>query len=312
MKITKSHRLDKIRLIFFSTGETDFRQFDFHLQKVLLYLLGIGIVFTGIFFGTVTIINTMYQTNTSKSVLEANDFLKRKILALQQDIHLMNNKLHGLEEDTQGLETLVGLSVSSKPKDSNSQNLFSEDDMLMASLPVDYEYQTDKMSQYLTNLEGRVDRAIQVQDEIEHQFLQTRKEIKHIPSIRPIQGARITDKFGNRKDPFVERIRHHNGIDLAAKFGTKVYASASGVVEFVRTKYRLNKGYGRVIIINHGYGYKTLYGHLSKIFVRPGRKVNRWDVIGLSGDSGRSTGPHLHYEVWHNRRPLDPEEYLLN
>ena len=124
--------------------------------------------------------------------------------------------------------------------------------------------------------------------------------------------GRVTDKFGKRKDPFIEKVKHHNGIDLSARYGTKVYAAAAGVVEFTRQRYRLNKGYGRVIIINHSYGYKTLYGHLKTILVKPGQKVERWQVIGLSGDTGRATGPHLHYEVWHHGRPQNPEDFILN
>jgi len=184
--------------------------------------------------------------------------------------------------------------------------------VVMASMPVDYEYHTGKMSSYLDALESRLQKATFVQDQIEDKFLQTQKKIKHIPSIKPVTGARITDKFGIRKDPFVERVKHHNGIDLSARYGTKVYAAASGKVEFTRKRYRLNKGYGKVVIINHGYGYKTLYGHLSKINVKVGQRVDRWELIGQSGDTGRATGPHLHYEVWLSGRPQNPEDYILD
>lgn len=312
MRITRPNRLDIIRLIFFSTGESEFRQFEFNLRKVLIMLLVGAVACTGIFWGSVAICNKLFQDNTNISLANTNEYLKKKIKQLQSNIERINGKLIVLEEDTEDLEVLVGLNISEEGLDPEVRNLLTENDLVMASLPVDYEYRAEKMTEYLDVLEKRLQLAVNIQDKIEDKFLQTQKEIKHIPSIRPIQGAKVTDRFGKRKDPFVERVKHHNGIDLSARYGTKVFAAASGTVEFTRVRYRLNKGYGRVVIINHGYGYKTLYGHLSKINVKPGQKVDRWHTIGLSGDTGRATGPHLHYEVWHTGRAQNPEDFILN
>ncbi len=311
MKIKAPSRLDKIRLIFFSTGETDFRQFEFSLQRLLFYILVTAFVVAGIFLGSVSLSNKLYQSSTNSSLVGTNQYLKKKIKSLHGTIENLNSKLNMLEEDTEDLEVLVGLSSTDVDTPRAAKHLLSKRDVMMASMPVDYEYQSDKMAEYLRTLESRVNRATQIQSVIEDKFLQTQKQIKHIPSIKPVLGARITDKFGIRKDPFVERVKHHNGIDLSARYGTKVYAAAAGTVEFTRQRYRLNKGYGRVIIINHGYGYKTLYGHLSKISVKQGQRVERWELIGESGDTGRATGPHLHYEVWLNGHPQNPEDFIL-
>lgn len=312
MNLKAPSRLDKIRLIFFSTGETEFRQFEFSLQRVVLYLFVAVFLVAGVFLTSVSISNKLYQKNTEGSLTKTNGYLKRKIKSLQGNIENLNHKLVVLEEDTEDLEVLAGLASTSvdTARHPNS-NLLSNKNVVMASMPVDYEYNADTMSEYLTELEARVHRASAVQTVIEDQFLQSQKKIKYIPSIKPVLGARITDKFGIRKDPFVERVKHHNGIDLSARYGTKIYAAADGVVEFTRQRYRLNKGYGRVVIINHGFGYKTLYGHLSKINVRVGQHIKRWEAIGLSGDTGRATGPHLHYEVWRSGHPQNPEEYIL-
>ncbi|MFQ5750819.1 MAG: M23 family metallopeptidase [bacterium] len=261
---------------------------------------------------SVTISNSLHKRNSDGNLEESNTFMQKQVGQLQDNIDSLNYKLQALEENTEDLEVLVGLTSTTMDSDLVLKSLQNEDNMVLSSLPVDYDYETDKMRAYLTSLESRIKKAEDIQGVIEDKFLQTQTEIEHIPSIRPVQGARITDKFGIRKDPFVERVKHHNGIDLTARYGTKVYAAASGVVEFTRMRYRLNKGYGRVIIINHGYGYKTLYGHLSKIFVKRGQKVKRWDNIGLSGNTGRATGPHLHYEVWRNGRPQNPEQFILN
>jgi murein DD-endopeptidase MepM/ murein hydrolase activator NlpD len=113
-------------------------------------------------------------------------------------------------------------------------------------------------------------------------------------------------------DPLIGKIRHHDGVDLAAPQGTQVFAAADGVVESVAARSSLSPGYGREVIIDHGFGFKTRYSHLSQVLVRPGQKVSRWDVIGLVGQTGRATGPHLHYEVLVNGLPVNPLDYILD
>ncbi|NIR68455.1 peptidoglycan DD-metalloendopeptidase family protein [candidate division KSB1 bacterium] len=260
--------------------------------------------------GSVTICDSLYQSKTAAPVDSKK--LSNEVHHLETNIEKLNDKLVQLEEETEDLEVLVGLSSTDSSEIATDQAFNDEQDIVMASLPIDYDYQTEAMAEYLNSLEARINQALSTQGVIEDKFLQTERAIKRIPSIRPVQGGRITDKFGHRKDPFVERVKHHNGIDLSARYGTKVFAAASGVVEFTRIRYRLNRGYGRVVVINHKNGYKTLYGHLSKVLVKRGQKVERWDLIGLSGNTGRATGPHLHYEVWQNGHPENPENYILN
>lgn len=132
------------------------------------------------------------------------------------------------------------------------------------------------------------------------------------PSIQPISISDLTrfgSAFGIRMHPILQKIRPHNGIDLTAPLNTNIYATADGVV--IEANYT-SGGYGRKIIIDHGFGYKTLYGHCHKILVEKGQKVKRGEVIGLVGNTGLSTRPHLHYEVWVNDRPVNPINYYAN
>lgn len=132
--------------------------------------------------------------------------------------------------------------------------------------------------------------------------------IERMPSIWPLarRAGRISSTFGYRRDPFSYRVRLHNAVDISAPQGTQVRATAKGVVaEALRDPYL-----GYMVRIRHGNGYETLYAHLSKMLVKPGDAVNREDVIGLVGSTGRSTGPHLHYEVHRNGKPMDPEKYM--
>lgn len=129
-------------------------------------------------------------------------------------------------------------------------------------------------------------------------------QIQSTPSIRPVNFGFITDGYGLRKDPFTGRLEFHYGIDISAPMGTPVYATADGVIG--NTGYQ--GAYGNVIIVHHGFGYTTIYAHLSKIYVRTGDVVKRGQRIGEVGSTGRSTGPHLHYEVLQfniNKNPLD-------
>ncbi len=131
------------------------------------------------------------------------------------------------------------------------------------------------------------------------------KIIKSIPFGRPVPG-RITSSFGRRRDPLNKRVSMHEGVDLRGRQGDKIYATADGVV----TRALRNGGYGNFITIDHGNGYKTSFAHMNKYLVKRGQKVTRGQVIGLVGSSGRSTGPHLHYEVLLDNRPINPYKFI--
>ncbi len=144
-------------------------------------------------------------------------------------------------------------------------------------------------------------------DEIIKMILDKEKMLEAIPSIRPVKKSNITSvgTFGMRFHPILHYERMHKGIDLCADEGTKIYASGSGIV--VRSKF--NSGLGDYIVIDHGYGYKSVYGHVSKVFVKVGKKVKRGDIIAEVGTTGLSYVNHLHYEVHKNGKPVNPFKY---
>lgn len=125
------------------------------------------------------------------------------------------------------------------------------------------------------------------------------------PNLWPVQGI-VTGSFGERIDPFNGEGAFHSGVDISSSYGTPVIAPADGIV----TAAEVMGGYGRLIELNHGRGISTRYGHLSGFAVLPGEHVRRGDVIGYVGLTGRSTGPHLHYEVRINDTPVNPQKYL--
>ncbi|MDY0101316.1 MAG: M23 family metallopeptidase [Lentimicrobium sp.] len=144
--------------------------------------------------------------------------------------------------------------------------------------------------------------------------LAKRKEelVASIPAIQPVSNKdlrRIGSYFGYRTDPFYKVTKFHEGIDFTAPIGTDIYATGDGVVKTIEYSRR---GYGNMIIINHGFGYETVYAHLSKVNIKPGQKVKRGQVIGFVGNTGKSTAPHLHYEVRKNGNPIDPINFFFN
>jgi murein DD-endopeptidase MepM/ murein hydrolase activator NlpD len=134
--------------------------------------------------------------------------------------------------------------------------------------------------------------------------------IKSVPAILPISSTKIKriGHFGMRRHPIYGIWKLHEGTDFTAKKGTQIHATGDGIVEEVKTSKR---GYGNQILINHGFGYKTRYAHLSKFLVKEGQKIKRGDVIGLVGNTGLSTGPHLHYEVRKNGQAIDPINFYF-
>jgi len=128
------------------------------------------------------------------------------------------------------------------------------------------------------------------------------------PSIRPIRGGWITSKFGYRISSFTGLKEFHNGLDIGAATGTLIYATADGIASHTAKERYI----GKVVLINHGYGMATRFGHLDEILVKKGQKVKRGDVIGKVGNTGRSTGPHVHYEVRLNGVKVNPIKYIMN
>ncbi len=143
--------------------------------------------------------------------------------------------------------------------------------------------------------------------EVEKAMTFQEQKLSSTPTIAPVIGV-MTDGFGNRRDPFTGKRAYHHGLDLSARRGTPIVAPADGVVVFAGR----NGGMGRMIRVSHGFGYLTVYGHLDKILVEPGQDVRRGEEIGHVGNTGRSTGSHLHYEVLKDGKYVNPLYYILD
>ena len=188
-----------------------------------------------------------------------------------------------------------------------------------AQRKIDYYEQLAQMtnSELAADLALKVDlleKEIYVQAKSYDEVAQMAKEqeirMENIPAIQPVMNKdlkRVASGYGMRIDPVYHVRKFHQGMDFTAPTGTEVFATGNAKVDFAGWK----QGYGNTVILDHGYGYKTLYAHLYKTLVRKGQKVRRSDIIALVGNTGKSTGPHLHYEVRLNNKPVDPRNYYF-
>jgi len=220
-----------------------------------------------------------------------NNSLKTQIRYLSKEISLLQERMDSIFHINNQLRLAMGL----------------------PEVPEDVKYMG--MGGYISkdNSKDRLS-AIKNLVEMEYRDLQNLKkmvqekqeELKYTPSLLPSYGY-MTSGFGYRRDPFTGRMKFHEGLDISAPTGTPVYAPADGIVTFVG----IRNGYGLVIEIKHGDRYITRYAHLSESLVRVGQRVQRGDMIARVGNSGRSTGPHLHYEVLKDGVPVNPKRFII-
>ena len=164
----------------------------------------------------------------------------------------------------------------------------------------------------LKNLTSRMNMQKVSYTELDELLKNKEQLLAHTPAIQPVSNKdlnRVASGFGYRVDPVYKTIKFHAGLDFAAPQGTPIYATADGTVT---TAGNTGNGYGNHVVINHGYGYETLFGHMVRVKARPGQKIRRGEVIGWVGSTGKSTGPHCHYEVHKNGQKMDPVYFFYN
>lgn len=161
------------------------------------------------------------------------------------------------------------------------------------------------LQQQIDQIRASIDLRRESQEEIRGFLTEQGSLLSAKPSGLPARGW-LTSNFGIRRSPFTNERTMHDGIDIAARTGTPVYATAAGIV----SQSHFENGYGKLIVIDHGYGYKTYYGHNSKLIVKVGQRVKRGDLLAASGNTGTSTGSHVHYEVRLNGVPLNPRKFI--
>lgn len=236
---------------------------------------------------------------------------------IREDYVLLNNKVKAMQQQMGELEKRDNhvyreiFEANPIPDSARAKSLEKQQEVQLAESMEDNEL-AYSVAATLDNLSNRMAFQKKSFDEIELMIKGKEKLLAATPAIQPIANKdlnRIASGFGYRIDPVYKTVKMHAGLDFAAPQGTPIYATADGLV---RLSGNTGNGYGNHIIINHGYGYETLYGHQYKIKAKSGQRVKRGELIGWVGSTGKSTGPHLHYEVHKNGRHIDPIYFFYN
>ena len=272
-------------------------------RLTLLFIAGLWLVITGIgfyFFARV------YDYN----MIKADNRLMRLKMNLIADELERGRKFIDLTRTTDGqMRKMVGMPVSQAinlPKgwaEAKAKADAQYQEMLGKDLT---ELDTEAFGQYIDEIEESAKTRLASYQEIAWYFANRRQEQHSIPSIRP-SSARISSGFGYRLDPFGHRTtKLHNGVDFAGKPDSPIVVTADGVVRHAGWV----PSFGQAILVDHGGGYSTLYAHTTGIQVKAGDVVKRGEKIATMGSSGRSTGTHLHYEVWKDGQAVNPKNYF--
>lgn len=248
------------------------------------------------------------QVPELQALMKENAGQKVQLMGLSSQIRDLEGQLAKLNMFDKKLRVIANLDV---PDTSSDQTLgmggSAADDDLFPTTGAKTAELVDRMKGELTTLEG----IARVQEssftELQEHLMKKSSHLASTPSIWPTRGW-VSSTFGRRTNPFTGLPHQHKGLDIANRAGTSIVATADGVV--VRISWA--RALGKYVVIKHGYGYKTTYGHLSEAHVRVGQRVKRGDKIASMGSTGRSTGPHLHYAVSVNGVSVNPYKYILN
>ncbi len=296
------------RYYYFSNSKLKFVEIKNARTKLTLIVLALSLVFSGIFFAGYYFVEKNINPESQVAYLEyQNKKLIEKLGYYAAKIDTIQNEVNRLTATNSELRLKLNLEPldESETQYGIGGSVVDEPDYTVSA-----EARTilDSLNRQIDNIVAKVNLEKNNYAEIEKTLKLNEKLYDAIPAIRPTDGP-IGDRFGMRYHPILKVRRMHNGIDFLVNTGTPVYATGDGVVKFAGRK----GGLGRTIIIDHGFGYTTVYGHLHRIKVKRGQRVKRGDLIATSGNSGRlTTGPHLHYEVRHNGIALNPRNFMLD
>jgi len=295
---------------YYNTNTLRYEKLETPLRITLLRVLG----FLSAAMVTALIIVSLaykyFPSANEKRLIQRNE-------ALNDNYYVLNDKIKKLQEQMTELEKRDNhvyreiFEASPIPDSARAKALQQQKEIQLVQA-MDQDNLTTSIVNTLNTLSSRIAMETKSYNEIEGFIKNKEQLLACTPAIQPVSNkdlSRIASGFGYRIDPVYKTTKFHAGLDFAAPQGTPIYATANGTVE---TAGNTGNGYGNHVVINNGYGYETLFGHMYKVKVRPGQKVKRGEVIGWVGSTGKSTGPHCHYEVHRNGDPVDPVYYFYN
>jgi murein DD-endopeptidase MepM/ murein hydrolase activator NlpD len=295
---------------FYNTNTLRYEKLETPLRIKLLRVLGF---FSAAFVTALIIVSIAYKyfpSANEKRLIQRNEALKDNYYVLDDKIKQLQEQMGELEKRDNHVYREI-FEASPIPDSARAKALQQQKEIQLVQA-MDQENLAVSVANTLTNLEARMASENKSYNQIEGFIKNKEQLLACTPAIQPVSNkdlSRIASGFGYRIDPVYKTTKFHAGLDFAAPQGTPIYATANGTVE---TAGNTGNGYGNHVIINNGYGYQTLFGHMFRVKVHAGQKVKRGEVIGWVGSTGKSTGPHCHYEVHRNGEPVDPVYYFYN
>ncbi|OQY02501.1 MAG: metalloendopeptidase [Desulfobacteraceae bacterium 4572_130] len=305
----------KTRIWIYSNLQSDVKEISISnilIQSllVLIFVTFVCMIFAG--YKYVKLKNILSNNKgLSKIVTEQKDEIKIQ----REQIQIFANEINNLKKQVVKLSDFgnkVRVIANIKKINGSSTGIFGigsiDNKDINPNIPLEQKHNSlmQEMHKQISQIDAITKKETSNFTQILKLLEKKRNLLASTPSIRPARGGWITSRFGYRKSPFTGKKEFHAGLDIANRIGTKIIATANGKISYAQRK----KIIGKMIVIDHGHGIVTKYGHLNKILIKKGDKVKRGDIIAFMGNTGISTGPHLHYEIKINGVSVNPEKYI--
>jgi len=295
---------------FYNANTLRYEKLETPLRVKLLRLLGF---LSAAFVTAIILVSLAYKYFPSvneKRLMQNNESLRYNYDVLSDRVKKLQDEVGDLEKRDNHVYREI-FEANPIPDSARAKALYQQDERKLVE-GMDQDNLATSIDKTLKNLFAHVAAQTKSYNELEGFVKNKEQLLACTPAIQPVSNkdlSRIASGFGYRIDPVYKTTKFHAGLDFAAPQGTPIYATANGTVV---TAGNTGNGYGNHVVINHGYGYETLYGHMFRVKVRPGERIKRGEIIGWVGSTGKSTGPHCHYEVHRNGDPVDPVYYFYN
>jgi murein DD-endopeptidase MepM/ murein hydrolase activator NlpD len=295
------------KLYYFSKSKLQFIEVK-HYKTKLFTFLSIGVLcMVALIFTFYSVSLSWFGIDTYTSLSNENRLLRDELDKVVTQYQSLNNELESLVKINNELRIAANLEPISEDEQMIGVGGGYFDNTL-DFLSVDSNLKLQQALNYMDEVTRKINFEKKQYFDISLKLKENEKLFEALPAIKPCEGTLAMNGFGMRIHPILNVKRMHDGIDIITDRGTPVYATGNGIAESVGYQ----GGLGLTIEIDHGFGYRSIYAHLSKTKIKEGQKISRGDLIGNSGSSGLSSGPHLHYEIHHNGVKQNPVEFFFD
>ena len=295
---------------FYNTNTLRYEKFIMPLRVKLLRTFGLVAAVLVAGFAFTQISNYYFPTTGEKKLQQENSQIQYDYALLQEEMEKLKIQMKEIEDRDNDIYRTI---FEANPiPDSARQKMIDKKKEASMVARLSNDELNESLIQQISQLQARLQTQKKSFNTLETLIKNKEALLAATPAIQPVSNRdlnRIASGFGTRIDPVYKTMKFHAGLDFAVPQGTPIYATANGVVSFSGNA---GNGFGNHVIIDHGFNYETLYGHMVRVKARAGQRVMRGEVIGWVGSTGKSTGPHLHYEVHKSGQKLDPIYFFYN